>query len=216
MKKIIISMLLIFTLASCGGEGEFSANYFNPFSNEDQKSENSIMLANGMQINMKQDIDALLASESIHNGEYVLEAKVMVKDSKTNAIQFVDFPRIERISKKNTDIFDLPEELVYEDPKTGLKWEKDGTRSGLLTYTEAANYCKKFGESSYGKPFSVPNPQQLLKILKPTKERIDTTIFKNRNATYWTTHKFAYSFYYGDGENVDKNRGLAYVRCVGN
>ncbi len=212
MKKLIGMFLLTIILTSCIG-GDFSANLTNPF--DDGTKETIVTLANGMRMNIENEVDSLLKGEKTDFGDYYLQAKLMVNDKTTGTTQFVDFPKLEVTKEKNTDVFDIPEELVYEDKENGYVWEKDASKSGLMTYIEAKNYCKKFGEMSYGQAFYIPEVEALKTILKNTPEKIDTSIFKNLNETYWTQHNFAYSFYYGDGVLVDKEIGLAYVRCVG-
>lgn len=208
-----ILFVVMFAFVSGGG---FSANLLSdPFAPEGSVSEKvNIRLANGVQMNLSKDIDALLAGKQISAGKYKIAAKIMVTDPYTGSSQFIDFPYVERMSEGN-DIFRLPVIRTYEDIKSGLVWEVDATQSGLKTYTEAQQYCSDFGQSVEGDSFRVPSAKDFLSILKRGGAGIDTDIFDNLNDNYWTTSEYAYSFYDRSGIRVDKRLGLAYVRCVG-
>jgi hypothetical protein len=207
MKKIFILCSLIL-FSSCQTENLKGSLIEDNFNNK------SVYLANGEKINIEPYLDKILAGEDIFIDNKKIQAKIMLKNMKTKTTEFTKLPAFER-KVKTTNIFDIKEDNLYIDEINSLVWEKDATKSGLMTFTEALNYCETFGEKHYNKPFTVPSPEQLKTILKNNQAHIDTSIFKNLNSTYWTTSKFAYNFYYGDGEVKDKEKGLAYVRCVG-
>lgn len=208
-KFILTSMLAV--LISFVTVNDFTASLLNPFSADDTVQ---IVLASGQKVNLESQIDNLLMGRKVDTAAKKMQAKLMLRNTETGVIELANFPPLERIKEKNTDLFNIPEEAVYEDKEHNLVWEKDATKSGLLTYQEAESYCQEFGEKAYAKPFHVPSPEELKTILRANLAGIDTNKFINLNDTYWTTHDFAYSFYYKDGTLVDKNKGLAYVRCV--
>ena len=206
MKKIFLILSLSLFLTSC--KENIPASIINPFQKQEPKQA-TVTLANGMNVNLEENIEELLKAEPIKIDDYIFQAKVVVRNTANNTMQILDFPKIENLPNNNNKL-----DLVYEDKENNLVWEKDATQSGLMTYNESLEYCKTFGLKTYGKPFNIPSPEQLKTILSEADSQLDPNIFKNINGTYWTTHKFAYNFYWADGELVDKDTGLAYVRCV--
>jgi Protein of unknown function (DUF1566) len=117
-----------------------------------------------------------------------------------------------------------------EDIKTGLLWQKDGSASGKLNFSQALEYAEglNLGELT---GWRVPTPEELAAIFPAVDPPFTNTKYnKNRYHQgsgewnwYWTSQRnsrkadyaYAYRWSASGGQNVcNASRFFFYVRCV--
>jgi hypothetical protein len=116
-----------------------------------------------------------------------------------------------------------------EDTTTGLLWQKDGTASGKLNFTGAAEYAKslKLGDLTR---WRVPTRKELEGIFPATDKPFTNTKYNKEMCckegefnSYWTSeldtrlddYAYVYQWYAkGGANNCYASKNFVYVRCV--
>jgi len=104
---------------------------------------------------------------------------------------------------------------IWEDPDTGLIWEKQGSEKTMSWY-EALEYAETLGDN-----WRLPTIQELITLVDITKINPACKIINTHSSGYWSSSTFAGDTYdawcvyfgYGYVSYYSKNNNR-YVRCI--
>ena len=110
----------------------------------------------------------------------------------------------------------IPKEIeIWTDPKTGLIWEKFGSKK-KMSWKKALEYAKTLGSG-----WRLPTIQELITLINFSKNNPACKISGTYSSYYWSSTAYVgytgYAWYihfsYGDMSYGDKNKNY-YIRCV--